>query len=497
MQKTTSSSTSTGMMDNTPSKNEVFSTSNYVSKETTILDVSATATPGAATQIASSSQMTAMMTTDQGITTTITTFKSTTTKENTSERTRGTTPEETTSKATTSMKIISPTEDKTSKQTTTMKMITMGSTAEQGTTTMKMITMGSKAEQGTTTMKMIPPRSSTEQGTATTMTAGEKTSTMKKTSQGSTTVNSTPSKKMITGQGTTTKTKKGCKCGIEAPQRRIAGGKEVIPMNKYPWLVAIFEKDKKDHLCGGTLVASKFVITTAHCMWKFEDKDGKLLAKEKRKPTEIRIRIGDHDLEKEDEIEPKPMTVEVELITIHEKYLQKQNEITANGGGHDIAILELKETLDPNVYTPACLAKSTDKNTFDGKKALIVGWGNTDEKGTKPNSILPREVEVTVLQDCGDVEKPGDNGDNVKDNDLTEMCTQNPDGKGFCLGDNGGPLTYISEKQHVLIGVASHWKGECQKPDSSVFCRISAVRDWIDTHIKSEFFCSDGGANAA
>merc|ERR1719481_513584 len=142
------------------------------------------------------------------------------------------------------MKIISPTEDKTSKQTTTMKMITMGSTAQQGTT-----------------MKMIPPRSSTEQGTATTMTAGEKTSTMKKTSQGSTTVNSTPSKKMITGQGTTIKTKKGCKCGIENTQRRIAGGEEVTPMNKYPWLVAIFEKDKTDHLCGGTLVASKYVVT--------------------------------------------------------------------------------------------------------------------------------------------------------------------------------------------------------------------------------------------
>ena len=41
-------------------------------------------------------------------------------------------------------------------------------------------------------------------------------------------------------------------------------------INKYPWLVRIISRDGDSYnfggFCGGTLVASKFVITAAHCL---------------------------------------------------------------------------------------------------------------------------------------------------------------------------------------------------------------------------------------
>ena len=53
-------------------------------------------------------------------------------------------------------------------------------------------------------------------------------------------------------------------------------------------------------------------------------------------------------------------------MTIHEDY---ERYILDN----DIAIIELPEEVDLTTYTPACMAKSSDTTTFDGKKALAYG----------------------------------------------------------------------------------------------------------------------------
>ena len=49
--------------------------------------------------------------------------------------------------------------------------------------------------------------------------------------------------------------------------------------------------------------------------------------------------------------------------TLHENY---DDETMDN----DIAVIELPEVVDLNIYTPACMARSSDTNSFDGKKAL-------------------------------------------------------------------------------------------------------------------------------
>ena len=40
----------------------------------------------------------------------------------------------------------------------------------------------------------------------------------------------------------------------------------IFQINKYPWVVSITVPGF-NHYCGGTLVASKYVVTAAHCMW--------------------------------------------------------------------------------------------------------------------------------------------------------------------------------------------------------------------------------------
>ena len=40
---------------------------------------------------------------------------------------------------------------------------------------------------------------------------------------------------------------------------------------------------------------------------------------------------------------------------------------------NDITVIELAQEVDLNTYTPACLAKTSDATTFDGKTALVYG----------------------------------------------------------------------------------------------------------------------------
>ena len=58
------------------------------------------------------------------------------------------------------------------------------------------------------------------------------------------------------------------------------------------------------------------------------------------------------------------MTIDVASYTNHESYSFPDNDIT---------IIELAQAVDLTTYTPACLAKTSDTNTFDGKNAWAYG----------------------------------------------------------------------------------------------------------------------------
>merc|ERR1719384_664687 len=84
----------------------------------------------------------------------------------------------------------------------------------------------------------------------------------------STSTTTTASVSTTTTVAATNATSSVCKCGIERT-KRIVGGSEVKPKNKYPWMVALVDTNTTDgQFCGGTLVASKYIITAAHCMFK-------------------------------------------------------------------------------------------------------------------------------------------------------------------------------------------------------------------------------------
>ena len=58
------------------------------------------------------------------------------------------------------------------------------------------------------------------------------------------------------------------------------------------------------------------------------------------------------------------MTIDVASFTNHESYSFPDNDIT---------IIELAQEVDLTTYTPACMAKTSDTTTFDGKNAWVYG----------------------------------------------------------------------------------------------------------------------------
>ena len=78
-----------------------------------------------------------------------------------------------------------------------------------------------------------------------------------------------------------------CRCGVKKSSR-IVGGTTVndpvtielhincstlflilmlFQINKYPWIVSIQRTSDSSHICGGSLVASKYVVTSARCTY--------------------------------------------------------------------------------------------------------------------------------------------------------------------------------------------------------------------------------------
>ena len=90
------------------------------------------------------------------------------------------------------------------------------------------------------------------------------------------------------------------------------------------------------------------------------------------------------------------MTIDVAAYTNHESYSFPDNDIT---------IIELAQAVDLTTYTPACMAKTSDTTTFDGKNAWVYGeiillllHFDNDICGTKVGEERP--LEDHLLTSC-------------------------------------------------------------------------------------------------
>ncbi|KAG1702304.1 hypothetical protein DVH05_010094 [Phytophthora capsici] len=214
---------------------------------------------------------------------------------------------------------------------------------------------------------------------------------------------------------------------------RIYGG-TAVDATKYPYVVQLtIDVEDGKVLCGGTLIASQFVVTAAQCV--------------SEKPTSITATMGS-------------VVRTVRSYKIHPDY----DDDTLD---NDIAVLKLRSTVDIKTVR---LAKANESDNKVGTAAVVFGWGET-ESG-KPSSGL-KKVSLRLISNS-DCRKANDDQIAITSGML---CAWGGEGKDSCQGDGGGPLF----ANGILVGIVSFgW--ECGETPG-VYVRVASYRDFIKSVI--------------
>ncbi len=233
--------------------------------------------------------------------------------------------------------------------------------------------------------------------------------------------------------------------------QRIVGGVEAIP-NSWPWIVSL---QLGDHICGGTLIDTRHVLTAAHCLAAAIG-------------SQIRVIAGLHERQKTNT--GRTQNILVSRIFRHEQY-------STVSQSNDIAILRLSQPVQLNDYVNLICLPGPDPQ--ESAAATVAGWGTT-YKGS-PLAASLRQVTVKIANTQASAAYP------AYFNVQRQIGAGLPNigGKDSCQGDSGGPLMYNNNGQWYLSGVVSFGNdcGHLNYP--GVYTRTSAYLSWIKSKINS------------
>lgn len=220
------------------------------------------------------------------------------------------------------------------------------------------------------------------------------------------------------------------------PDPRIIGG-EPTGVGEYPFMVALLLEprggtDFDKQYCGASLIASRWVLTAAHCVDFVES------------AADLSVVAARTNLDSNQGVRRA-----VKAFYIHPDF-------DPNLLSPDVALIELKQPITG--VTPIRLAgASDDRLEAAGTPLTVIGWGNTDMRTNKasfPDEL--REVVVPAVSDaaCARVYKSFLVA-------ATMLCA-GEGGIDSCQGDSGGPLFATVGGTRIQMGIVS-WGIGCGK----------------------------------
>jgi secreted trypsin-like serine protease len=243
--------------------------------------------------------------------------------------------------------------------------------------------------------------------------------------------------------------------GMNNPQieSKIINGRQ-SESSAWPWMAYIVftNNDGSKSMCGGTLVASQWVLTAAHCV---DDMSSAF------------VLLDENNL----------WGWGGESFSASYSIIHPEHDIKTKYA--DIALLHLDR---PSSIKPVSLANEFNFKNEEGGQALAIGWGLVSQEiENEGENILPdrlQEVDLTIQSNsiCDSPYLPG----NVICLDVLN------DEKATCRGDSGGPLLLFdsTSESWKQVGITSFGYKNCSAEGGiDVFTQVDKYRQFIDSTI--------------
>ncbi|XP_037932810.1 chymotrypsin-2-like [Teleopsis dalmanni] len=209
-----------------------------------------------------------------------------------------------------------------------------------------------------------------------------------------------------------------------------------------------------NHICAGSIISTRSVLTAAHCLCKERKKEDKFIQmRPARKYTVVagsKYRL---------QLMSTTQSMEVQKTFVHPKY--DDVKVTADVG---LLLLKKEFTFDGTTVAPIPLATETPKVDT---KCIAGGWGMVYWHGPTPDNIIFADLNVLDDDYCRDIMSFFAVGLICAGNKKTPHLGTNP-------GDSGGPLICNG----FVCGVVSAGKaGDMAYPN--MYADVAYYRDWI------------------
>ena len=204
------------------------------------------------------------------------------------------------------------------------------------------------------------------------------------------------------------------------PSNAIVGG-STVPNGAYPFMASV--QDGGFHFCGGSVIASTWVLTAAHCV-----PDGNA--------SGLSVVVGTNNTSN-----GSGTRIAVSHVFVHPNY--------ASNSVFDAALLQLASAVPASV-TPITLSNATNDNLeADGAPVTVAGWGDNNPVtlGLLAGPTL-MEAALNVVGDSNCM------GSTTSTEAITTVCAEKL-GKDSCQGDSGGPLFAKIGASRIQVGVVS------------------------------------------
>ncbi|XP_070506782.1 serine protease gd-like [Chironomus tepperi] len=253
-------------------------------------------------------------------------------------------------------------------------------------------------------------------------------------------------------------------CGKSMSGRGNVVGGKFASRGEHPWNVALVSPSG-EYFCGATLVSTRKVITTAHCIQdKFESKP--------RLPSSFIALLGVYNLNNSLEIGRTANAIQ--SVTVHPDWDTISSSFDA-----DIAVLVLETEVVFNEFIqPACIIiPGTDVVAVT--TGIIIGYGHSEDT-TKIQENIPKVLEMPIHtnEDCF-MKFPS----LERQSSERTFCAGFDNGVGACRGDNGNGLFVTDGNAYYLRGILSvviiNGYNGCDVIDFSILTDVTKYIDWI------------------